>query len=122
MKKILIVEDNEVLLRVVKNRFLTSGWDVSVADNGDKVIPLLEDGKPDLVLLDLILPGKSGFEVLQEMKKNPELKNIPVIVISNLGMEEDVKKALAMGANDYFIKTQHQLTEIIEKAEQYAGK
>lgn len=122
MKKILIVEDNDVLLRVIKNRFVSSGWEVSVAENGNEVIPGLQLSKPDLVLLDLILPGKSGFEVLEDMKKDPELKHIPVLVVSNLGMEDDVKKALALGANDYFIKTQHQLTEIIEKAEKYTSE
>ncbi|MEK7121932.1 MAG: response regulator, partial [Patescibacteria group bacterium] len=76
----------------------------------------------DLVLLDLLMPKKDGFEVLKEVMNNPELKNLPIIVLSNLGGDEDIKKALALGAKDYFVKTQHPMSEIVEKAKKYESR
>lgn len=120
MKKILIAEDEEILLNVLKDRFEADGWEVSLAKDGVEAIEAIKKFLPDLVLLDLVMPKKDGFEVLKEVRTNPEFKTLPIIVVlSNLGSDEDIKKALALGANDYFVKTQHPMSEIVEKAKKY---
>lgn len=119
MKKILIVEDEDTLLNVLKDRFEADGWEVAVAVDGEEAISVIKESPFDLVLLDLIMPKKDGFEVLKEVRSNPKFENLPIIVISGLGGDEDIKKALALGANDYFVKTQHPMSEIIEKVKKY---
>ena len=120
MKKILIAEDEEVLLNVLKDRFEAEGWEVTTARDGEEAVESIKKIRPDLVLLDLLMPKKDGFEVLKEIRGDPEFKTLPIIVVlSNLGSGEDIKKALALGANDYFVKTQHPMSEIVEKAKKY---
>lgn len=120
MKKILIAEDEEVLLNVLKDRFEAEGWEVITARDGEEAVGAIRKFRPDLVLLDLLMPKKDGFEVLKEIRGDPEFKTLPIIVVlSNLGSDEDIKKALALGANDYFVKTQHPMSEIVEKAKKY---
>jgi len=120
MKKILIAEDEEVLLNVLKDRFEAEGWEVTTARDGEEAVESIKKIRPDLVLLDLLMPKKDGFEVLKEIRGDPEFKTLPIIVVlSNLGSDEDIKKALALGANDYFVKTQHPMSEIVEKAKKY---
>ncbi len=122
MKKILIAEDEDVLLNVLKDRFEVEGWEVAMAKDGEEAIQAIKKVQFDLVLLDLLMPKKDGFEVLKEVRANPELKSLPIIVLSNLGGEDDIKKALALGANDYFVKTQHPMSEIVEKVKKYESR
>lgn len=123
MNKILIVEDEETLLNVLKDRFESEGWEVETAKDGIEAMDQMEKASKgsmfDLVLLDLLMPKKDGFEVLEEIRDDLELKDLPIIVLSNLGGDEDIKKALALGANDYYVKTQHPMSEIVEKAKKY---
>lgn len=120
MKKILIAEDEDVLLNVLKDRFEAEGWEVSTAKDGEETVVSINKFKPNLVLLDLLMPKKDGFEVLKEIRSNPEFKDLPIIIVlSNLGSDEDIKKAMALGANDYFVKTQHPMSEIVEKVKKY---
>lgn len=119
MKKILIAEDESTLLNVLRDRFEAEGWRVAVAVNGEEAVGALNRYPFNLVLLDLLMPKKDGFEVLKEVRNNPGLKDLPIIVLSNLGGDDDIKKALALGANDYFVKTQHPMSEIVEKAKKY---
>lgn len=113
--KVVIVEDEEILLKVLKEKFEKAGFDVAVAIDGVQAIPVIKKSNPDIILLDLVLPQKHGFEVLQNLKASSELKTIPIIVLSNLGQDEDIKKALQMGAEDYIVKTQHPINEVVEK-------
>lgn len=113
--KILIVEDEEALAKVLEEKFQNEEFKTAIARNGEAVLPLAKSFQPDIVILDLILPKKHGLEVLKELKSDAELKTIPVIVLSNLEGDEDIKKALSLGAADYFVKTQHPLKEIVEK-------
>lgn len=113
--KIVIVEDEEILLKVLEEKFEKAGFDVAVATDGAQAIPIIQKSNPDIVLLDLVLPKKHGFEVLQDLKSNSNLKTIPVIALSNLGQDEDIKKALRLGAEDYIVKTQHPINEVVEK-------
>lgn len=108
-----------MLLRVLSEQFDKAGFEVSVASDGEKALKSLEKSIPDLVLLDIILPKINGFDVLKAMKENPATLDIPVIIISNLGRDEDIKQAIKLGAVDYYIKAQHPIFEIIEKVDKF---
>lgn len=118
-KKILIVEDEEMLSKVLVEQFEKAGFDVEAAFDGEKALKSLEKSKPDLVLLDIILPKINGFDVLKAIKENPDTQDIPVIMISNLGRDEDIKQSIKLGAVDYYIKAQHPIFEIIEKVSNF---
>jgi len=113
--KILIVEDEEVLLKVLREKFENEGFKIEIATDGEMVMDMVKKTRPDLVLLDLLLPKKLGLEVLKEMKADVEVKDVQVLVLSNLDNDQDIKAALSLGAVDYFVKTQHPLKEIVEK-------
>ncbi len=115
MKKILIVEDDKFLRELIARKVIDEGFDVSEAIGGEEGIKKIKEEKPDMVLLDLILPGIDGFEVLARMKEDPALSSIPVIIFSNLGQKEDIEKGLKLGAIDYLIKAHFTPGEIIEK-------
>lgn len=119
MNRILIVEDEEFLVRTLQDNLSFDGLVVDVASNGEEAVGKIEKNKPNLILLDLLLPKQDGFYVLEEVKKNPEWKLIPVIVLSNLGGDNEIKKALSMGADDYFVKSQHPIQEVVEKVKDY---
>ncbi len=120
MPRILIAEDEEFLIMALKDNLESEDYNVDVARDGEEVLKQLKKHKPQIVLLDLLMPQKDGFYVLEEMKKNPEWKLIPVIVLSNLGGDADIKRALALGAEDYFIKSQHPIEEVIDKIKEYS--
>lgn len=115
MHQVLIVEDEEFLVRALKDNLEVEGCTIDMAMNGEEAIEKIKKQRPDLVLLDLLMPKKDGFYVLEELKKNSDWTMIPVIVLSNLGGDADIKRALQMGANDYFVKSQHPIEEVIEK-------
>lgn len=112
---ILILEDEEILGKVLKEKFQGKGYSVVLGTDGEVAIDLARKHKPQLIILDLILPKKDGFEVLRDLKSDFELKYIPVIVLSNLEQDEGIKEAFDLGAIDYIIKTQHPVNEIVEK-------
>ena len=113
--KALIVEDEEVLAKVFQEKLEKSGYEVRVAGDGDAALTVAASFKPDVIVLDLLLPKKSGFEVLEALKKDQMLKMMPVIVVSNLGEDSDIKRALSLGAADYYVKSEHPINEIVEK-------
>jgi len=119
MNHILIVEDEEFLVRALKDNLEAEGCSVDTAANGELAMEQIKKRRPDLILLDLLMPKKDGFYVLAEVKKNPEWRLVPTIVLSNLGGDADIKKALEMGADDYFVKSQHPIEEVIEKIKAY---
>ena len=114
-KKILIIEDDKFLRELIVRKLAAENYEVNEAIEGDEGLKKIEEQKPDLVLLDLILPGIDGFEVLSRMKKNPDLAKIPVIILSNLGQKEEIERGLNLGANDYLIKAHFTPKEIIGK-------
>jgi len=114
-KKILIIEDDKFLRELIAQKLLKESYDIAEAVDGEKGIKAVKEEKPDLVLLDLILPGIDGFEVLAQMKEDPILAEIPVIILSNLGQKDDIERGLKMGAVDYLIKAHFTPGEIIEK-------
>jgi len=119
MSHILVIEDEEFLTTAVKDNLEAEDYSVETAPNGEEAIVKLKKQKPDLILLDLLMPKKDGFYVLEELEKNPEWNAIPVIVLSNLGGDAEIKRALALGADDYFVKSQHPIEEVIEKVKEY---
>ncbi|MDD2697102.1 MAG: response regulator [Candidatus Pacebacteria bacterium] len=115
MKTILVIEDDKFLRELISQKLIKEGYNISEAVDGEEGIKKIKEEKPDLVLLDLILPGIDGFEVLTKMKEDPSLGSIPVIILSNLGQKEDVEKGLKLGAADYLIKAHFTPGEIIDK-------
>ena len=122
MNHVLIVEDEEFLVRAVRDNLESEGLTVSVAMDGEAVFTELKKKKPALILLDLLLPKKNGFDVLKELKASPEWQLIPVIVLSNLGEDVEIKRALDLGASDYFVKSQHPIQEVMDKVQEYLKK
>jgi len=114
-KTILIIEDDKFLRELIAQKLLKENYEISEAVDGEEGIKKIREEKPDLILLDLILPGIDGFEVLSRMKSGEEISSIPVIILSNLGQKEDVERGLNLGAKDYLIKAHFTPGEIIEK-------
>ncbi len=114
-KKILIVEDDKFLRELISQKLSKEGFELVEAANGEEGVKKAKEENPSLVLLDLILPGIDGFEVLEKLKATPETEEIPVIIISNLGQREDIERGLKIGASDYLVKAHHTPLEIIEK-------
>lgn len=114
-KKILIVEDDRFLRELMSRKLASEGFEVIEAEDGEEGMKKMRETKPDLILLDLILPEMDGFEVLARKAEDEEIKKIPVVVLSNLGQREDIEKALSLGAIDYIVKANMAPKEIIEK-------
>lgn len=115
MKKILVAEDDTYLANAYRVKLTKAGFEVHNAQDGEEAIEMLSSFKPDIILLDLVMPKKDGFAVLTDLKANPTLKDIPVIIASNLGQKEDIEKGLALGARGFFVKTDLSLNNLIEK-------
>lgn len=115
MPKILIVEDDKFLRELIVAKLSKENYDVVAAVDGEEGIKKVKEEKPDLILLDLILPGIDGFEVLSQIKNDPSVAHIPVIIVSNLGQREDIERGISLGANDYLIKAHFTPGEIIDK-------
>lgn len=115
MAKILVAEDDKFLVMAYRAKLTKSGFEVTIATDGEEALLALQTFIPDLILLDLVMPKKDGFATLEEIKKQDKLKNIPVIVASNLGQKEDLDKAMALGAVDYIIKSDLSMDELLAK-------
>ncbi len=113
---ILVIEDDKFLRELLVRKLETSGFNVLFAIDGEEALKKLKEKTPQLILLDLVLPGIDGFDVLKHIKKNPLTKDIPVIILSNLGQQEEVEKGIRLGADDYLIKAHFTPDEIIEKS------
>ena len=114
-KKILIIEDDRFLRELIARKLTDEGFETLEAGEGEQGLKKIKEEKPDLVLLDLILPSIDGFEVLSRMKEDAKVSSIPVIILSNLGQREEVERGLKSGAIDYLIKAHFTPGEIIEK-------
>lgn len=113
VKKVLIIEDDSLLSKVLSQVFLREKFKTIVVDNGLNVAEAVKDFSPDIILLDLVLPGLDGFAVLKQLKSDTKTEKIPVAVISNLGDEGDVKSTKALGADEYFIKANTEMEKIV---------
>lgn len=121
-KKILLIEDDKFLSGILIKRLQDAEFEARLSETATDALNLLKREKVDLILLDLILPGMNGFDFLKEIKtKNPELTEIPVIVLSNLGQDEEINRAKQLGAKDFLIKAHYTTKEIIEKIKEFLG-
>ncbi|MCX6789519.1 MAG: response regulator [Candidatus Gribaldobacteria bacterium] len=118
MKTILLIEDEAALQKTMGDALGGAGYRVLQALDGEAGLRLALSEKPDLIMLDLIMPHKTGFEVLAELKQNSAIKNLPVIVLTNLESMNDIEKALAAGAVTYLVKANYSLQDVLNKIEQ----
>jgi len=120
--KIVLVEDDSFLAGMYVTKLNLEGFDVQLASDGEKGLKMIREEQPALVLLDIVLPKMSGFDVLKDMKAEAETKNIPVILLTNLGQRDDVQKGLNLGATDYLIKAHFMPSEVVEKIKKLMAK
>lgn len=116
--KILIVEDDQFLHKILAMKIKQEGFEAISAYDGETALKRMKDA-PDLILLDLILPQMSGFEFLGEIRLDNKSKNVPVVVLSNLGQDEDIERAKSLGAQDYLIKANFSIDDVIKKAKEW---
>lgn len=120
-KKILLVEDEEIMIDLLQRKLTQEGYEITVAQNGVEGLERMREIKPDIVLLDIVMPKMGGFEVMEEMAKERELKDIPVIIISNSGQPVELDRAKKLGAKDWLIKTEFDPQEVVKKVIKQIG-
>jgi CheY-like chemotaxis protein len=121
-KKILLIEDEELMIDLLYKKLIQEGYDVTVARNGEEGLKEMKENKPDIVLLDIIMPKMGGFEVLEAMHKDQELKKIPVVIISNSGQPVELDRAKELGAIDWLIKTEFDPQDVLNKVIKQIGR
>jgi len=120
-KKVLIIEDDKFLRELLGKKLSNVGYTAILAVDGEEGLEKIKKDKPDIVLLDLILPGINGFEVLERHKKDASISSVPVIILSNLGQSEDIEKGLRLGAKDFLVKAHFTPQEIVNKLQMVLG-
>ncbi len=115
MTKILVVEDDKFLREMITRKLDKEGYEASYAVDGEEGLKKIKEISPDLVLLDLIMPGMGGFEVLEKAGEDPDIKDIPIVILSNLGQKSEVERGIELGAEDFLIKAHFTPREIIKK-------
>lgn len=118
-RKVAIVEDDPAISMVMKNKLERKKYEVVAITSGEEAIRRLPLEKPDLIYLDLILPAHDGVEVLKSLRSEPETKNTPVVVFSNLGQPEDISRVEKYGVRDYLVKSNISIDEAVENIEEY---
>lgn len=121
-KYVLVVEDDPFYSKIYKTKLAKENLNAQLASNGDVALKVIKEfGLPTLILLDLVMPGKDGFETLKELKADATMKDVPVIVLSNLSQEEDVKRVMDMGASEYLIKANTSIQTVVDKMKESLG-
>jgi DNA-binding response OmpR family regulator len=113
--QVLLVEDDVFLASIYQKKFEMEGFKITVADNGEKGLAEAKKKRYDIILLDILLPKLDGFAVLERLKNDAETKDVPVILLTNLGQKDDVEKGLQAGAVDYLIKAHFKPSEVVQK-------
>ncbi|MDD4290190.1 MAG: response regulator [Patescibacteria group bacterium] len=116
--KVLIVEDEEMLVNMYISKFEKEGFEPMKASNGKAGLELAQKENPDIILLDVIMPEMDGFMVLRELKSGTKTKNIPIIMLTNLGQDEDIKKGNELGAKDYLVKANLTPAQVVDKVKE----
>ena len=117
---VFIVEDDVFINKAYKAKFTHEGIEVKIAEDGEQALEMFKDADlPSLILLDLMLPKKDGFEVLKEIKQDSRFKNIPVLILSNLAQEIDAKRGIELGAKEYLVKANIKIEDLVNKIKQY---
>ena len=114
-KKILVVEDDIFISDIYQVKFSQEGFQVAVAVNGLEALKILDNFRPDIILLDIIMPQMDGIETLKKLKNDEKWKNIPIIMLTNISEKEKVEESEEMGVNDYLVKSQFTPSEVVEK-------
>jgi len=120
--KILLVEDEKGLSEMYKTKFEMENYEIVQSFDGKDGLEKAKEINPDIILLDIILPKLDGFLVLKELKSDDKLKEIPVLLLTNLGQEDDIKKGKKLGADGYFVKANHNPAEIVDKVKEQLNK
>ncbi|HEY4486110.1 MAG TPA: response regulator [Candidatus Paceibacterota bacterium] len=121
-KKVLIIEDDKFLGELLYKRLSQENFFIDLATDGESGITKAVELRPDIILLDILLPGMNGYAVLEKLKADPALKDIPVIILSNLGQKGEIEKGLALGAADFLIKAEFDLNDIVGKIQGILNK
>jgi adenylate cyclase len=122
---LLVAEDDQFYANLYRTKLEKEGFGVLVASNGTETLDLLRKNSPNLIILDLVMPEMDGFEVLKKLKEEKDLRDVPVIILSNLGQPEDIERAKALGVFKYIIKSNvsiHQMVESVEEALESAAQ
>lgn len=119
-KTVFVIEDDLFLIKAYQVKFEKEGWNVLVATNGTEALSFLEKNPPDVILLDLMLPAISGFDILEVIKKTNKWKDVPVLVITNLGQPQDIERTKTLGAKEYIVKTSVKINDIVNLIKKYA--
>ena len=121
-QKVLMIEEDHFLRKIYRNKLILAGFDFVEATNGIEGANKITSERPDIILLDVILSRKSGFDVLIEIQNEKETRSIPVIILSNLGQESDIKRGLSLGAKEYLVKPEISLSDVVDKVKEWAVK
>jgi DNA-binding response OmpR family regulator len=122
MVKVLVAEDDAFLSRAYIAKLEKEGFKAVLAVNGEEVMKKIKNEKPDIILLDVVMPKKNGFDVLYDLKQDANTKDVPVIILSNLGQKEDIKRGKDLGADDYLIKSDIAINDVINKIKQVLAR
>lgn len=122
MKKILLIEDEKMLVDLYKDKFSQAGFEMIAAFDAEEGLKLAKAEKPDLIILDILLPEKNGISFLKEQKKDPEISKISVVALSNYDNPETKKEAFELGVKDYLLKTDFTPDELVKKIKEYLPK
>jgi len=120
--KILLIEDEKSLVNILKKAFDPQKYHIDLAIEAKEGIEKTKKNKPDIIILDILLPGQSGFEVLRQIKKDKQTKDIPVMILSNLGQDREIKTGLELGAEDYLVKADFTVDEVVDKVKKLVKK
>lgn len=118
-QKILLIEDEPLLANLLKQRLEKNSFEVLLARDGEEGLKILRETKPDLILLDIILPKISGFELMETLRNNTDFQQAPIIIISNLGQDNDIEKGQSLGAVGYFIKAKISIEELVQQVKDF---
>ncbi len=121
-KKVLFIDNDDFFKKLYRQRLEEKGIDFLEITNGNDVIDLVKEEKPNLIVTEIILPGKGGFNLIKKLNEDNELKNIPVVVLTKLSQNGDMEVAMDMGVDAYFVKSEANLSEVMEKIEEILNK
>lgn len=116
---VLLIEDEEMLANMYETKFKNEGYKIRKALDGETGLKLAQEEKPDIILLDIIMPKLDGFSVLKKLKEDGKLKNVPVVLLTNLGQDEDINKGQSLGVAGYLVKANLTPAEVVEKVKEY---
>ncbi|MBI4359441.1 MAG: response regulator [Candidatus Nealsonbacteria bacterium] len=122
MKKIIIIEDEEIMLDLLQRKLVSAGYGVVVARDGEEGLQKIKESRPDLILLDVVMPKRDGFSVMAEIQKDESLSKIPIIIVSNSGQPVELSRARQLGARDWLVKTEFDPRKLVEKIKVQLGE